>query len=435
MRRSRCVASGLAIAAALAGGCHKDRQKRASDAAPVEVVTTPVIGDAGAGGTSDEVEPNDAEDVATALAPGSTVHARIDPETDADFYRIDVPGEGVLAVELTTPDGMDLALELFDQAQTLIAKSDRGAVRAREGLPNVGVSRGKYFAVVRAKKPPPATTKGGRKRKPPVDAAVAPVAPYEITARLSSHVAGTEREPDDDRGTANDLIPGDAVGGFVGWTGDVDVWKLSVETLSSTNALDVEVSGVEHVALVLELVDGIGRTLATRKVPRGAPAIVRGIVPVVPAGAPPFHYLTIRGDRSNPETPYQLRVTAKPLALDAEVEPNDSVEKAMVVPADRTVVAGNWSAGDVDCFALPRDPAVRTVDATIETPAKIDLSAELWVDGTSVAKADRPSKGGSERVTAPVPAGAQPVLCVRAADGAGEGGYEVKFQDGPAGPP
>ncbi|MGE0545598.1 MAG: hypothetical protein AB7R00_00985 [Kofleriaceae bacterium] len=431
------VAVALAIAAAVAGACRNERQKRAGDAAPVEVVATPVIADAGVGGTSDEVEPNDAEDVANPLGAGATVHARIDPDSDADFYRIDIPGDGVLAVELATPEAMDLTLELFDQTGSMVAKSDRGAARMREGLPNVGVSTGKYYAVVRAKKLAPATTKSGKRRAPPVDAAVAHpvVTPYEITARLTAHVAASEREPDDDRGTANDVIPGDTVTGFIGWTADVDVWKLSVETLSASNALDIEVSAVENVALVLELVDGIGRTLATRKAPRGAPLIARGFVPVVPPGASPFHYLTIRGDRSNPDAGYQLRITAKPLGMDAEIEPNDAVDKAMPVPPDRTVVAGSWSSGDIDCYALSRDPAARSVDAMIETPTAVDLAGELFIDGTSAAKADHPGKGAAERVTAPVPAGAQPVLCVRGSDSAGEGSYEVKFQDGPAGPP
>jgi hypothetical protein len=76
-------------------------------------------------------------------------------------------------------------------------------------------------------------------------------------------LANAEREPDDDRGAAIELILGDTVTGYLGWTGDADVWKLSVETLSDKNAIDVEVSAVEGLMLTVEIADGIGQPLTT----------------------------------------------------------------------------------------------------------------------------------------------------------------------------
>ncbi len=242
---------------------------------------------------------------------------------------------------------------------------------------------------------------------------------------------GTEREPDGDRGTALDLIIGDSVTGYVGWAGDADVWKLSVETLSENNTLDVEVSAVEGLALSVEVADGIGTVLATRKAPKGTPAVLRGLTPRVAAGQPPFHYLTVRGDRSNPETAYQLRVTAKVPGPDAEVEPNDAPATAMVVPADRTVVHAGWSPGDVDCFLLAADPNPRTVSILIDTPAEADLSAELLVDGKVIGASAQPGKGAAERVTGAVPADAQPVLRIKGTDASAEGAYDVQLEDGP----
>ncbi len=433
----RWLVVAVAVTQMAGAGCSgKGRQRRAGDAAAVEVVTGPSLPDASVAGavTSEEIEPNDGEDVATPLAPGFTARGTIDPETDTDHYRIDVTSAGALSIELTAPDGVDLTLDVEDPSGTIVARSDRGGVRIKEGVPNVGVTPGRYIATVREKKIVVPVKKLPRGKKPPPapDAGVPVVAPvYEITAKVSSLADNVEIEPDDDRGTAIDLILGDAVTGYIGWTGDADVWKLSVKTLSDKDAIDIEVSAIEGVALSIEVADGIGRPLVARKAPRGAPLVIRGLVPVVPAGAPPFHYVTIRGDKSNPETAYQLRVTAKVPGIDAEVEPNDTVDKAMPIPTSRTIVQGMWAPGDIDCFAIAPDQAERTIDGTIETRTDLDFGGELYVDGKSIAKGNRGGKGASERVTGSVPAGAQAVICVRASDVAGEGAYELKISEGP----
>ena len=436
----------VVLVAIAACSCGSKKQRRAGDAAPVEIVQQPVGSDAGAGGgaTGDEVEPNDGEDVATQLPLGTTLRGRIEPETDADFYKLELTDPGALSVELKEVVGMDLTLEILDAGGTSLAKSDRGGVKVREGVPNLGVTPGRYTLVVRAKKAP--AVKPSKPVKPPkppkkgaptpVDAgAVAAATPiYEITAKVISPAPNAEREPDDDRGTANDLIVGDTATGFIGWSGDADVWKLSVEALSAKNVVDVEVSAVEGVALMLELTDGIGHPLLVRKAPRGAALIARGLVPIVPAGAPPFHYLTVKGDRSNHETAYQLRVSEKVPATDAETEPNDTPERAMPWPSERTVVHGAWSPGDLDCYQLPVEQAARTVDITIDPPGEADLSAEVLIDGKPVGKGEHPGKGAQEKLTVAIPAGVVAVLKIKGTDASAEGAYEVSLHDGPAAP-
>ncbi|MBA3456184.1 MAG: hypothetical protein H0T42_24000 [Deltaproteobacteria bacterium] len=78
---------------------------------------------------------------------------------------------------------------------------------------------------------------------------------------------------------------------------------------------------------------------------------------------------------------------------------------------------------------------MRTVDVTIDTPAEADLSVELLVDGKVIAKAEQPGKGKAERVTGPIPAGAQPVIRVRGSEASAEGTYDVQIAEGPAAPP
>jgi hypothetical protein len=418
-------------------GCRGDgtKTRRTGSAAPVEILNAPQLPDvgSGAGPNADEIEPNDGEEVASPIALGGTARGRIEPDTDSDFYRLDVDRSGVLQVNLSGVDGVDLSLEMTDSAGTTVGRSERSGVRIKEGLPNAGVTPGRYTLIVRH-----APKKKSRSRRKKGKAAAAetekPAPVYELSAQIVPLPLGGEREPDDDRGTANDLIVADNASGFLGWTDDKDVWKLSVETLSEKNALDIQVSAIEGVTLTLEIADGIGTTLATRKGSRGHPLTIHGVLPVVPDGASPFYYLTLRGDRSNPETAYTLHAAARVLGPDAELEPNDNIEKPQAIAADRTVVHASWEPGDVDCFSIAIADAPRTVDVTLDTPAEIDLAAELLVDGKAVATANKGGKGALEKVSAQVPAGAQAVIRVKNPDAksTAEASYDVSVQESSA---
>jgi hypothetical protein len=258
---------------------------------------------------------------------------------------------------------------------------------------------------------------------------------YELSAAVPAIAAGAEREPDDDRGTANDLIPGEPAVGYIGWTSDVDLWKLSLEAVAAKSVLDVEVGPLDGAALIVELADGIGQPLLGRRGPRGGKLAIKGWLPAVAPGAPPFHYLTVRADRSNPEATYALAVTARVPGVDAEYEPNDSVARPMAIPDERTVVReAAWTPGDVDCFAIPRDPAPRSLAISITTPSEADLRLELYLDGKSIATADRKGRGVAEEVTGAVPADSLAVACVRGAEGSQEGTYDLAIRDAPAPP-
>lgn len=390
------------------------KSKRTGSAAPVEILNElPDAGHAGPAVIADEIEPNDGTEVATPLAMGGTARGRLESEGDIDYYRVQVDKQGVVQAMLTGVDGQDLILELADPSGTSLAKSDRGGVRVKEGIPNAGVTAGRYDLIVRQAPKPKKKTKSkkGAAESPPPPAPV-----YELVVQMIEPGPGAEHEPDDDRGTANDLIVGDNATGYVGWSGDRDVWKLSVEALSEKNALDIEVSAIEGLSLELEVSDAIGQLLATRKAPRGAPLVVRGLLPVVKEGASPFHYVTIRADKSNPETTYTLHAQAHVIGTDEELEPNDLVDKPAQMPPDRTVVHATWTPGDVDCFALAPAATEQTVDVSVDTPAEINLDVELLVDGKSVAIANKAGKGAVEKLTVIVPANAKAVIRVKNPD-------------------
>jgi hypothetical protein len=395
------------------------------------VVTQPQLADAGvsSGEAIDEVESNDSEDTATPLSLGGTVRGKIEPESDVDHYRIDVDRPGALGLTLGGGEGQQLVLELEDASGTVLAKSSRGMTRVKEGIPNYGVLPGRYFAVVRALARKKAKPPRGRRVAP--DAPAAAVAVYELGVKMVDVQAGFEQETNDDRGTANDVLLTQPVGGFVGWTGDQDMWKLSVETLSTKNAIDVEVSAVEGIALEVSVLDALGVPLVDRKAPRGAALAVRGLVPVVPAGGSPFHYISVRGTGSNPETAYQLRVAAHVLGPDSEVEPDDSPDKPYAIPPDRTVVHASWTPGDVDCFAVAPPSDQIPISATVDQQGALDLSMEMFVDGKSVGRMEH-GKGGPPHVGSVVPAGSRVVFCVRGSSSAtAEGTYDLLVRDQP----
>src|SRR6185312_13819369 len=115
----------LALVLALSA-CRGDKTPtpRGGSGSTFAVVTQPVSLDGGTTATaSDEIEPNDGEDVATPLPLGTTLRGKLDADGDIDYYRIEVAQAGALAVELSAIDGFDLALDVEDASGALIARS------------------------------------------------------------------------------------------------------------------------------------------------------------------------------------------------------------------------------------------------------------------------------------------------------------------------
>src|SRR5678815_42895 len=144
----------LALVFAQVGACRGrgGKGKRTGSAAPVEVVAQPDLPDAGGHGpgpTIDEIEPNDGDEVGTPLPIGSTGRGKLETDSDVDYFRVEVDRPGTLQVALSGIEGMDLALELADASGAVVAKSDRGGPRVKEGFPNAGVTQGRYALIVK----------------------------------------------------------------------------------------------------------------------------------------------------------------------------------------------------------------------------------------------------------------------------------------------
>ncbi len=404
----------LGLAACVACGSSNDtRAHRTGSAAPVELVPEPVYADGGKAETpaGEESEPNDTADTATPLALGATMRGKVEPpDTDVDRFRIDVTQAGALMVSLSSADA-GLVLDVEDAAGNLLAHSDRGG-RATERIPNLGVTPGRYTAVVRATRPKPNPKKKGPEPPAPV---------YEITAQVAPVAAGSEREPNNDRGTANDILVGDHMSGYVGWDKDADVWKLSVEALSGKTPLEIDVGKVDGVALEVKVSDALGNPIATRQAPRNAPAAIHDLLPVVPAGGAPYEYITVSGDRSNPEAPYDLVVSTGQLNADMEVEPDDTPEHPFEIAPERAQVHGTWTPGDVDCYLVATGPVPHNVDVVLDAPKQLELTVEILADGKPLGKP-------GTRATAKVPGNARTIIRVKGGSLA-SGSYDLHIKD------
>ena len=420
--------AAIALVAA-AGACGKgSRVRPARDAAPVVMV------DPGANRAAvEEKEPNGSRAEATPIKLGGAARGTLDGTDDVDVYKVPITAPGALKVAVSGVDGVDLVVEVADAGGAVVARSDRGPAPLGEGVPNLGVVRGDYFISVKELVKP---AKPGKPRRGQPDAAppvtrTGPSPAYELTAEVVTPAPDAEKEPDDDAGAANDLFPGDTVTGFIGWTGDVDVWKLSLETLTTNNAIDLELAALDGVTLTLEVSDAAGKPVQSRKGGKSAGVVLRSLAPRQPEGSPPFHYVRIKADRSNPDAPYTLSVRGRLLGLDEETEPNDKPEIALPLAGERGTLKATYAAGDVDCFAIAPQPEPQTVAITVQSPDGIDAAVRLEGPTGVLAKADAGKAGAAEKIETTLPAGARGVVIVTfkppKADPGTSRDYEVEY--------
>lgn len=430
----------LAVALlACKGGSKTDRLRRTSEEAPVQVVSPGEPGERRRTNV-DEREPND--ELANELPLGAAAQGRLASSADLDRFRITVASAGMLEVQVSAVPAVDLVLELRSSAGAVLAKSDRGGAGVLEGLAGFPVEPGGYELVLRAFVKPPAKAK---KQQPPPAAAPAPEGfpsePYELTVAMSE--PGAELEPNFDAGTASELALGEPATGRLGWSGDVDVWKLGIEVLAATDALDLTLAAVEGLALQLELRDGLGRPIASRKGGKGQPLAVRGFAPSEDASTPPFLYVAVSADRSHPAQGYQLSAVVRVREPSDERESNDAPERAQPLPEEGAPQLATLDLGDVDCFAVPAAATRRRIEVVVDpgdsSAGAMKIAVEVLLGARVVATSVTPSAAAAaERVLAEVPAGAVAVVRVRGAARAGPPGpYRVSWTEalGDAMPP
>ncbi|MBP9085246.1 MAG: hypothetical protein KBG15_03970 [Kofleriaceae bacterium] len=368
-----------------------------------------------------EVEPNNDKKTAQLVALDSVVAGEINDLADVDMFAVVIEKPCELTVMLASAS--DVVLELRDAAGVVVAKSDRGGKGVTEGVPNFAVVKGRYIVAVKSfgkaapvDKPPSKSTPKSAPTPADADTATPALAVplrYElhVAATTSAPRSGLELEPNLDPGSANDLFIGEAASGYVGWVGDVDVWKLSVEGLAARSALDVELSAVEGVTPMFTVTDAVGRRLVQRQGGKNRVLSVRGLVPVVGPNVPPYYFLAIRGERSNPLAMYRLSVVARVLSGTDEMEPNDNDATAQPLLFGQKLMA-SWQVGDVDSFVIAADATARRLTIVIAPTQDADLVGEVVIPDQPIIEFNHRGQGGSETVDIDLPAGRQAMVRV-----------------------
>jgi hypothetical protein len=400
------VIRAAAIAAAAALACGGDRPARITrsdrDAATVAVVDRPRAG--GSGPATPEREPNDAPDPAAAVAAPTNTGV-LDGAGDVDLYPVAVDRPAVLTVGLSAMAGIDGALELRGADGAKVVAVDSAGAGGAEALPNWPVAPGRYYVAVR---------EIARKAKPKrgVDAGAGRLGaspPYTLTVGLADGPApDAEREPNDDRGAATALDLATTATGWLGWAGDVDVWKLDVLALGPGDGLDVAVTAVPKVALTVELTDAGGRSLVRQVGAAGAAVAIKNLAPQVAPGEPAAHYVVIGGKPAS-GVAYQLTVISRVLDAGAEAEPNDRADRANplgTVDDDTGTMRGELGPGQRDHFVLAPRAAAAVLDLAVDGPP--GLAVALTVTGGAIGTGTR--SGDRVAATGLAVAPGQPVV-------------------------
>lgn len=176
----------------------------------------------------EEKEPNNGPDTALAIKGSSIVNANLgaDPKApDEDWYRFESALPRTADVTVTAPPGADIAVEVMDEAKSVLATVNSGGAGSAERVGNLNVSGKVLLRVVALKK-----GAGGA---------------YSLTAIINDRVPGFEQEPNDRKVDATPVPIGQAMSGYVGHMEDQDWYRYE---LPSSEPLPEEPADAGEVA-------------------------------------------------------------------------------------------------------------------------------------------------------------------------------------------
>ena len=198
-----------------------------------------------------EQEPNDEPARATEIASGGNRTGYLSPPGDVDWYRIRAEQPMILHAEVSALDRADLELSVHaagakpgDKPQ-LLARANEGGVREGEVLPNVRVPAGESFIKIEAA----ARELDGKWVRDSEDRDHA----YRLSAQLLPDDGSTDREPNNDAATAQEVALPATVRGWIWPKRDLDLFRFHVA--AGAPPVTVRLSPVRGVDLQLRLLE------------------------------------------------------------------------------------------------------------------------------------------------------------------------------------
>ena len=379
----RALAAILLSTLAACAKCGGDRET--VDAGPVDA-GPPVMS---------EKEPNDAAAQALALDRTGLVEANLgaDPgKPDVDWYVLKAAMPKTVDLQVTTPNGADVALEIVDETGTVLETVNAGGVGASERIPAINVSDKTFVRVVSLKK-----GVGGA---------------YVLSAKFADRMPGYELEPDEKAVDATPVALGQAISATIGHPQDVDVFRYELPSdepvpvdpvvadedagvadagdavdagpvVEKRVALRIDVGGVEGVALEVKLLTEAEAELFSATSRENAPLSLRN---VGVRASDRVIYVQVKSALlgtgkearrgSNPDVSYTLTVAPEDTGGNAELEPNDEPSRATDLPANSYRDGFISPKGDVDYYRLIT-PGPSIVKLQLSGVDKVDLQLSI----------------------------------------------------------
>ncbi len=295
-----------------------------------------------------EKEPNDYHTWALLLEPGTSARGFINEPRmrgemlgpDRDYYRFEVPADSrhILWARLTGVPGIDMFLSVHDSENKPIHMQDDNEAGREEIIVNLTLDPGTHYFVV-----------GERWRSSVFKHD--PKNPYTLRWRLTTPTPGQEIEPNNHRATANRLIPGRAMKGYIHSRNDVDFYQLDF----GNRLMRMEFRTVAGLPLNVSFWPAEGKSPVLRKkVPAGESLVLRRMN-LQEVGAS-FLAIAGAGRAYSVDGQYEIRVSYDTGGERFESEPNDSVSQANVLSGMSGTILGTIShARDRDFYSVNFD--------------------------------------------------------------------------------
>jgi hypothetical protein len=188
-----------------------------------------------------EVEPNDDAQHATPLE--STASGYLAPAGDQDWYRVHADAGMVMRLEVAGADRADLELSVLDAERKVLARANEGGPKEGEVLPSIGVAAGDSFVLVQAA----ARNLDGKWVRDGEDRQN----PYKLQIALAPDDGSTDREPNNDVATAQEIAVPASVKGWIWPRKDVDLYKFHI--VAGHAPVNFRLSAVRGIDLMLRL--------------------------------------------------------------------------------------------------------------------------------------------------------------------------------------
>jgi hypothetical protein len=296
-----------------------------------------------------EHEPNDQYSHANLLEVDHPVQGYLSTASDLDIYVIDIAEPGSFDLALSAVKGVNIALKVFQNetpAPVLIKTIDDARKSSPERMKNLWFERGRYFLAVMH----------GDRDEPHGETDSA----YILKMSLNSRVSDEEHEPNDTFDQANPITNGTVTGYFSPAFNrkqgsenvhENDFYSIDIDaSKENPRIMDISLSGVNGVTASVELFDPDRKAVAAgRSEIPGAPVAIPGRG-ITRSGK---YYISVYSAsfESDHENPYHLKVEIKDFDRSFELEPNNSISDAYVLP-DMPVRGTIFPSDDRDFYKI-----------------------------------------------------------------------------------